>query len=68
MGQVCGPRGAEFGYLFSPYSVKELNTTKDGGTPYGASHVGDQAVTPVEEKIAYAQGKRLAELTIKLRS
>ena len=51
-----------------PYSVKELNTTKDGGTPYGASHVGDQEVTPVEEKIAYAQGKRLAELTTKLRS
>ena len=51
-----------------PYSIKELNTTKDGGTPYGASHVGDQAVTAVEEKIAYAQGKRLAELTIKLRS
>lgn len=49
-----------------PYSVKELNTTKSGGTPYGASNTGGKALTQDEEKIAFAQGKRIAELTAKL--
>ena len=51
-----------------PYSVKELNFTKTGGTPYGSSHTGAETLSQDEEKIAYAQGKRLAELTLKIQS
>ena len=51
-----------------PYSVKELNLTKTGGTPYGSSHTGAETLSQDEEKIAYAQGKRLAELTLKMQS
>jgi NAD(P)H dehydrogenase (quinone) len=50
-----------------PYSVSELKSTQTGGTPYGASHTGnDINLSSDEQKIAFAQGKRLAELTIKL--
>jgi NAD(P)H dehydrogenase (quinone) len=52
-----------------PYSVPELLTTKTGGTPYGASHVaGENADLPVNEQeknIAFAMGKRIAEITSK---
>ena len=53
-----------------PYTQAELNATRAGGTPYGASHFAgiadDQPLTPDERALCIAQGKRLAELTLKL--
>lgn len=53
-----------------PYTNPELNTTQEGGTPYGASHVtGVQGLTepsPNELVLARAQGKRIAQLALKL--
>ena len=55
-----------------PFTEPELSTTRDGGTPYGASHVagakGELPVTDVEKKLAFAQGKRLAQIAEKLQS
>ncbi len=55
-----------------PYSETELLSTTTGGTPYGASHVagGDSknAISDDEKKLCIAQGKRLAELALKLKS
>lgn len=52
-----------------PYSVKELLTTKSGGTPYGPTHVaGPDSTNPItddEAAIARAFGKRIAEVTKK---
>jgi NAD(P)H dehydrogenase (quinone) len=53
-----------------PYTHPELNATRAGGTPYGASHfagIGDDL--PVDENerlLCIAQGKRLAEFAKKL--
>jgi len=53
-----------------PYSNPELNQTHAGGTPYGASHWagpdGKQPITEEERRLAFAQGKRLAELSLRL--
>lgn len=53
-----------------PYSVPELLSTERGGTPYGPSHVAgaksDQPVTQDEAKIAFAFGKRIAEIAKKM--
>jgi NAD(P)H dehydrogenase (quinone) len=53
-----------------PYTLAELNATRTGGTPYGASHFAgvadDQPVTDAERALCIAQGKRLAELALKL--
>ena len=53
-----------------PYSIPELSKTKTGGTPYGASHVNghnDHSDISEEEKsICFAQGARLAKITVKL--
>ncbi len=53
-----------------PYTQPELNATRTGGTPYGASHFAgiadDQAITDAERTLCIAQGKRLAELALKL--
>ncbi len=53
-----------------PYTQVELDATKSGGTPYGASHVSgiadDRAVSDAERSLAIAQGRRLAELAVKL--
>jgi NAD(P)H dehydrogenase (quinone) len=53
-----------------PYSEVDLNQTKSGGTPYGASHhagmKGDNAVTDEEKRLCQAQGKRLAMITAQL--
>lgn len=53
-----------------PYTLDELNTTASGGTPYGASHVAgaqdDRPLTDDERKLCIAQGKRLAEVALKL--
>jgi NAD(P)H dehydrogenase (quinone) len=54
-----------------PYTLPEINATRTGGTPYGASHFAgtadDQAVSDAERALCVAQGKRLAEVALKLR-
>ena len=53
-----------------PYTEPDLSSTDSGGTPYGASHVaghnGDPLLTDAESRLAFAQGKRLANLAQKL--
>ena len=53
-----------------PYTEPELNSTRSGGTPYGATHVSgsanDRPVNDEESKLAFALGKRLAILARKL--
>ncbi|WP_434632650.1 NAD(P)H:quinone oxidoreductase [Chromobacterium sp. CV08] len=53
-----------------PYSEAALAATQSGGTPYGASHVAGldnrQPISEHEKALALAQGKRLAELAVKL--
>lgn len=49
-----------------PYSENALTATKSGGTPYGASHVEGEMLSHEEIKIAFAQGKRIAQLALKL--
>jgi NAD(P)H dehydrogenase (quinone) len=53
-----------------PYTQPELNATRAGGTPYGASHfagVGDDLpIDPHERTLCIAQGKRLAQIAVKL--
>jgi NAD(P)H dehydrogenase (quinone) len=53
-----------------PFSEPELTATREGGTPYGASHVAgaanDLPVTETEKKLAFALGKRLATVARKL--
>ncbi|HZM36150.1 MAG TPA: NAD(P)H:quinone oxidoreductase [Burkholderiales bacterium] len=54
-----------------PYTQPELNATRAGGTPYGASHFAgladDQPVGEDERLLCIAQGKRLAELALRLK-
>jgi len=54
-----------------PYTQAELNATRTGGTPYGPSHFAgvadDQPVSDAERALCIAQGRRLAELVLKLR-
>ncbi len=53
-----------------PYTNPELNATRTGGTPYGASHFAsladDQPVSEHERALCVAQGRRLAEIALKL--
>lgn len=53
-----------------PFSETDLGRTGSGGTPYGASHVTGEshrtALTEHEQRLAFAQGKRLAETALKL--
>lgn len=53
-----------------PFTETELTTTRDGGGPYGASHVsGSEArhePSETERKLAVALGRRLAETARKL--
>ena len=53
-----------------PYTLAELNATRSGGTPYGPSHfagvAGDLPVTEEERLLCIAQGKRLAEIALRL--
>ena len=55
-----------------PYSNSELNATRSGGTPYGASHFAgiadDLPISDAERVLCVAQGKRLAEIALKLKS
>ncbi len=54
-----------------PYSEDKLFTTPAGGSPYGASSVtgvmADQPPTEEAKTLARALGKRVAELTLKLK-
>lgn len=54
----------------TPYTEKDLLTTKSGGTPYGPSHLsGVDSRLPIseeEKRLCIAQGRRLAEITKKL--
>jgi NAD(P)H dehydrogenase (quinone) len=54
-----------------PYSEAALNATRTGGTPYGPSHFAgtadDQPVTDAERTLCVAQGRRLAEVALRLR-
>jgi NAD(P)H dehydrogenase (quinone) len=54
-----------------PYTHAELNATRSGGTPYGASHFAgvadDLPMTEHERSLCIAQGRRLAEIAGKLR-
>jgi NAD(P)H dehydrogenase (quinone) len=56
--------------LGTPYTEGALNATRSGGTPYGASHFAgiadDFPVTDDERTLCVAQGKRLAEIALKL--
>lgn len=53
-----------------PYTQPELNQTRSGGTPYGASHWAGpdrrEPVTEEERKLAFALGRRLAEVSGRL--
>ena len=53
-----------------PFSEKELSTTRDGGTPYGPSHVSDEAaqksLSPDEVSLARALGKRISRIAKQL--
>lgn len=54
-----------------PYREAALNTTRSGGSPYGATHWagadGRQSVTSEEQALSLALGKRLAQLASKTR-
>jgi NAD(P)H dehydrogenase (quinone) len=55
-----------------PFTQPELNTTRGGGTPYGASHVAgtgaDRELDDDERALARALGKRVATLAARLSS
>jgi NAD(P)H dehydrogenase (quinone) len=53
-----------------PFTEPALNTTRSGGTPYGASHVAgmqdDPQPTDGEAQLARALGRRIADLAARL--
>jgi len=51
-----------------PYSERALQTTRSGGTPYGASHVAavQRELTAEERHLAQALGRRVARLALQL--
>jgi NAD(P)H dehydrogenase (quinone) len=53
-----------------PYTEAALALTTSGGTPYGASHTAgmanDRAISDHEKKLCIAQGRRLAEVALRL--
>ncbi|HMW16685.1 MAG TPA: NAD(P)H:quinone oxidoreductase [Accumulibacter sp.] len=54
-----------------PFSESRLSSTRGGGTPYGASHLAGVEGQPIlsedERQLAFAQGRRLASIALKLR-
>ncbi|CAO1664245.1 MULTISPECIES: NAD(P)H:quinone oxidoreductase [Salinicola] len=59
-------------YAGVPYSETTLLSTRSGGTPYGTSHLAgpnaDREVDADERKLAVAQGRRLAQLSLALKA
>ncbi len=55
----------------TPYSETALMSTTTGGTPYGPSHwagtESNQAISDSERVLCLAQGRRLAEIALKLK-
>lgn len=53
-----------------PFTEPILSTTKEGGTPYGVSHVAgvsdDSPISEDEKKLCLVLGKRLADTALKL--
>jgi NAD(P)H dehydrogenase (quinone) len=53
-----------------PFTEPELAGTTGGGTPYGPSHIagadGSPQLSTTESQLAFAQGRRLANLVLKL--
>ena len=52
-----------------PYSEKDLNETRTGGTPYGPTHFSGNhknQLSDNETKLCMSFGKRIAQLTNKL--
>jgi NAD(P)H dehydrogenase (quinone) len=53
-----------------PFSEKGLSTTREGGTPYGPSHVSDEtaqkSLSPDEVSLARALGKRISKIAKQL--
>ena len=53
-----------------PYTEPDLNSTRSGGGPYGATHVAgianDRPVSEEEARLAFALGKRLAGVAKRL--
>src|SRR3954468_15727029 len=53
-----------------PYTEPDLNSTRSGGSPYGATHVSgsanDRPVSEEETRLAFALGKRLAQVAARL--
>lgn len=53
-----------------PFTERGLSTTRDGGTPYGASHVagsdGARPISDVERDLARALGRRVADIARRL--
>jgi NAD(P)H dehydrogenase (quinone) len=54
-----------------PYSEADLMSSKTGGSPYGVTHLanadGNAAISPEEQRLAHAQGKRLAHIALQLK-
>lgn len=56
-----------------PFTEAALTTTRTGGSPYGASHVGGAAAQPGqlsddERHLAQQLGRRVADLAVKIQS
>jgi len=53
-----------------PYSEPDLMSTNTGGSPYGVTHLahadGRAPISPEEQRLAKAQGKRLAGTALRL--
>lgn len=54
-----------------PFSEPDLHTTQSGGSPYGVTHFsgqnGEITISDEEKRLCRALGKRLAELSVKLK-
>ncbi len=61
-------KGELFGCM--AFSEPDVGHTQQGGTPYGASHVagasGNPLLAEAESRLALAQGRRLANIALKL--
>jgi NAD(P)H dehydrogenase (quinone) len=54
-----------------PFTAEAMNSTRSGGTPYGASHVagtrGNARLSDEERELAQLLGRRVAELAVAVR-